>query len=316
MKKFSFLIFTVLLFSLNVDAQRKNTYLLKNNGEYVSNADSADYVRQVEEPAKDSDLYPTKEYYINGSRKSVGQTSRIEPLCLEGRHISFFKNGKRKQISTYLHGKIIDSVYNYYPNGKLYTISYRRSPIDTSIYITTLKDSTGKDLVVNGTGEGITFDDDFNYITEKGNFKDGLREGLWTGEIKDKKITFKEVYAAGKVVSGESKDENGQTYQYTKSFIQPEFTGGMKAFYQFIARNVRYPRDAVDKRAQGTVIVRFTVLTDGTLSNIHAINYADKDLVTEAVRMMKTSKKWQPGVYRGKISAITFDSPITFTLGQ
>ena len=315
MKKLFLLLCMLGTIALHTSAQKKNTYLLKNNGEYVFTADSADYFRLVEEPEKGSKLYLTKEYYIDGTRKSMGYSSRIEPPVYEGQYISYFKNGRKRQMSNYLHGKVTtDTIYNFYPNGNLYKASYRKSETDTSIYIACVKDSTGKDLVVNGNGKSVTFDKDFSYITESGGMKDGVRDGVWTGQIKSDGIAYKESYDQGKLISGECTTQDGQIYQYTQTYIPPAFKGGMKKFYNYISTSIMYPREAVMQRIQGTVIVRFTVLHDGSLSNIHSVNYANKYLAAEAIRMMKKSPKWEPGIYRGQIGNTYFDVPISFSL--
>ena len=317
MKKL-FCLSSIFLFScLTVFAQRKNTYLIKNNGEYVLKADSADYFRTVEEPAKGSSLYLIKEFYINGNRKSVGYSLKIDPPSYEGQNISYFENGKKKQIANYVNGKLSDTVYNYYPNGNIYcVIAYKQGPVGPSIYFKTVKDSTGKDLVTDGNGEATFFSKDFKYVTEKGTIKNGIYDGTWTGENREHNITYKENYVNGTLIAGESKDQDGQTYQYTKPVIPPAFRGGMGKFYQLVAKNVRYPRDAVSRKAQGIVMIRFTVLKDGTLSGLHPINYADMDLAGEAMRIISTSPVWQPGIYRGKLVKTTFDLPISFMLSN
>jgi TonB family protein len=313
MKKLSLLLFLSLLICLHVTAQRKNTYLFKNNGEYVLSADSADYFRFVEEPEKGSKLYLTKEFYIDGTRKGVGYSSKIEPPVYEGQHVSYYKNGNKREIAYYVKGQLTDSLYKFHPNGNIYSISYITHPADTMMKIITVKDSTGKDLVVNGNGEFTYYDNNFKYAIEKGTVKNGLRDGIWTGETEDQ-VTFKDTYSEGKLVSGTSTDEDGQTYTYTEVFVHPTFPGGPEKFYRYVRTNLMYPENALAKRYQGNVIVRFKVLHDGSLNDIHAINYAVPELAAEATRMVKSSPKWKPGVYRGMITEMSYTVPISFTI--
>jgi hypothetical protein len=49
---------------------------------------------------------------------------------------------------------------------------------------------------------------------------------------------------------------------------QPEFEGGQKAMFQFLAQNVKYPQEARKRGIEGSVYVGFIVETDGTISNI------------------------------------------------
>jgi antitoxin component YwqK of YwqJK toxin-antitoxin module len=145
MKKIIFLVFSsLILLSTVVSAQKQNVYFHKNNGDYLKNADSADFIRMVHEPEKGSKLYLTKEFYISGMRKSAGYSSRIDPPLYEGRFISFYENGRKKQIMSYKKGKITDTAYNHFPNGKLYTTLYYEQSGDSSIvYVKSVNDSTG-----------------------------------------------------------------------------------------------------------------------------------------------------------------------------
>ena len=317
MKKLSFLFSILLLAVISVSAQRLNTYFIKNNGEYVTKTDSADFYRVVQEPAKGSALYLTKEFYKNGVRKSVGYSSEIDPPKYEGKYSTYFENGKIRQVANYVKGKISDTVVNYYPNGNLYSvIIYQPSQTGPPTSIRSVKDSAGRDLVANGNGDAVFYDKNFTYIIEKGVIKNGVRDGVWTGEVRENGLTFKDVYANGKLVSGESTDEAGQTYTYTNPHVLPSFKGGMDKFYKFIAQTVKYPRSAVYQRIQGIVMVRFSVLTDGSVSDVHAINYADKDLAKEAVFVIKSSPAWAPGVFRGKTVKTFHDVPVSFSLSR
>ena len=53
--------------------------------------------------------------------------------------------------------------------------------------------------------------------------------------------------------------------------VQPEFPGGMGELYKYMAKNVKYPKEARDINAQGRVIVDFVVMADGSISNINSI---------------------------------------------
>jgi hypothetical protein len=184
MKKIVFLIFSsCTLLVLDVSAQRQNTYFLKNNGEYVNKADSADFIRIVKEPGKGSTLYPTEEFYVSGHRKSYGYSSRIDPPLYEGQFTSFFENDRIKQSANFVRGKMADTVLSYFPNGKRYSsLFYVQSADSTIVYVESVNDFTGAPLVIAGDGEALLYDEDFKYITGKGNFKNGKYDGVWTGE--------------------------------------------------------------------------------------------------------------------------------------
>src|ERR1700741_1771327 len=47
---------------------------------------------------------------------------------------------------------------------------------------------------------------------------------------------------------------------------EPEFPGGVKMFYKFLTKNIKYPKTAGD--THGKVFVQFIVEKNGTLSHI------------------------------------------------
>gem|GEM_PF-6252368 len=214
-------------------------------------------------------------------------------------------------------GRIVDSVYNFYPNGKLYTSLFYTYIGDSSVVnVSLVKDSTGTPLVTNGNGSAVFYDEDFKYVTGKGNIKNGKYDGEWTGELRSKDtLRYKEVYAEGRMLSGESTDGKGKMYHYSTSELKPQFKGGMTAFYRQIAKGVRYPPEAVRYRIQGIAQVRFVIKSNGEISDVRVINDVHPALAAEAVRMVKTSKGWSPGAIKGRVVDVSFTVPVSFTLG-
>ena len=313
MKKIVFLVFSslILLFT-SVTAQKQDLYFLKNNGDYVKNADSADFIRTVQEPEKRSKLYPVLEVYMNGTRKSYGYSSMLDKPVYEGRFISFFENGRKKQISSYLKGKLTDTAYNHFPNGKLYTTLYYEQSGDSSIvYVKSVNDSTGAAMVTDGNGYAVLYDDDFTYVTGKGNVKNGKYDGEWTGELRTTDtLRYKEVYAEGKMLSGESIDAKGNVYHYTISDEKPKFKGGIKAFHKQVFREFK-ARELVRRGIQGVAQVKCVILTSGEISDVQVTNDVDYELAAEAIRVIKLQKGWQPARIKGRVVDMSQTFPIS-----
>ena len=89
---------------------------------------------------------------------------------------------------------------------------------------------------------------------------------------------------------------------------------GYKDFREYIAKNIRYPEEAAQNGIQGKVYVQFIVEPDGTLSNIKVIRGLAPSIDEEAIRVVKSSPKWQPGTQRGKPVKTQFTVPIVFAL--
>lgn len=95
---------------------------------------------------------------------------------------------------------------------------------------------------------------------------------------------------------------------------EPQFPGGLKAFYKFLAKTVRYPADARANNIQGRVYVQFIVEKDGSLSGVKVVRGPGHGLNEEAARAVKSSPKWIPGTQHGKAVRVQYTVPINFTL--
>ncbi|WP_296142635.1 M56 family metallopeptidase [uncultured Flavobacterium sp.] len=87
----------------------------------------------------------------------------------------------------------------------------------------------------------------------------------------------------------------------------PQFPGGMEAFYKFVAKEFKMPKGFSGK---DKVILTFVVKADGNLEGIKVIKDAGFGTGEEAVRIMKKSPKWNPGLKDGKPVRIQYHLPI------
>ncbi len=98
------------------------------------------------------------------------------------------------------------------------------------------------------------------------------------------------------------------------TLVMPEFPGGNDSLKNFIDKNLQYPFLAQARHTYGTVKVKFTVETDGSLSNIKPITSLGSGCETEAERVVKLMPKWKPGKRVGKIVPIDYILPFKFSL--
>ncbi|MFP4093937.1 MAG: energy transducer TonB [Cyclobacteriaceae bacterium] len=96
---------------------------------------------------------------------------------------------------------------------------------------------------------------------------------------------------------------------------QPTPSGGMQAFYEFVGKNMKYPSQARRMGIEGKVFVQFVVDKDGSLSDVKAIKGIGAGCDEEAVRVIKSAPKWNPGKQRGRPVRVRMVLPITFKLG-
>jgi TonB family protein len=94
----------------------------------------------------------------------------------------------------------------------------------------------------------------------------------------------------------------------------PEFPGGAQELYQYLARNIKYPKSAKERKAQGRVITQLVVRKDGSITDVKVVKGVDAELDAEAVRVISGMPKWQPGMQKGVAVDVKYTIPVTFRL--
>ena len=108
--------------------------------------------------------------------------------------------------------------------------------------------------------------------------------------------------------------KRGKDFVFDVVEKMPSFPGGMKALFDYLKENTEYPAKAVKNKIQGRVIVQFTVDEKGRLSNIKVVKSVDASLNAEAVRVVKSMPRWNPGMQNGKAVKVRYTLPVTFRL--
>ena len=100
---------------------------------------------------------------------------------------------------------------------------------------------------------------------------------------------------------------------YTAVATPPSFPGGEKEFVNFYRSHMQYPQVAKKNNIQGRVIAVFVIEKDGSLSDIKIIRDPG-DLGEEAIRLLKASPRWTPGIQNGKTVRVQYTEAINFML--
>ena len=96
---------------------------------------------------------------------------------------------------------------------------------------------------------------------------------------------------------------------------QPEFPGGMQALMKYLRDNMNYPGVCKKNKIQGKTYVHFIVGSDGVIRDVEVQRSSgDVYLDKEALRVVKSMPKWNPGRQDGKAVAVEFTLPIVFRL--
>jgi len=250
------------------------------------------------------------EYYSNGkpSRKdlidSLGRGSRTE----------YYETGATKSLTIFGKRAGSSNVTAYFPNGNLY---FKKNfvPLGDGSLETDYeecRDSTGKILAQRGKGFWMEYNGDFTLKTRQGKVVKSLPDSIW-------KISYSstegemDTYKKGDLIDADPYIAKNNVPVYEQV---PEFPGGLHALNNFLSTNIKYPKDARANHIQGRVVLRFVVERDGSLSDIKVVKGIGSGCDEEALRVLKLSPRWKPGMQQGKQVRVQYSVPINFTLGN
>jgi|GEM_PF-626765 len=146
--------------------------------------------------------------------------------------------------------------------------------------------------------ETFYYDDGSVQIT--GTYRQGEKDGQWMAYYPNGKLSGKAIYAKDHQASAEFFLEDGRPNKAATVFMKnAEFPGGASGFLQFLNENLKYPKSAVKKEIQGTVIVVFMVTKDGKVADLLVVHSVDRRLDEEAVRVIRKAPRWEPAIQGG-----------------
>lgn len=111
-----------------------------------------------------------------------------------------------------------------------------------------------------------------------------------------------------------SKGLYDELYDTNNVQLIPQFPGGEAAMYQWIFSHIKYPKSAAEKGVKGRVIVWFIVECDGSITNVKVLRGKDPALDEEAIRVVSSMPKWNPGRLYDKPVRVEYLLPVTFIL--
>lgn len=95
----------------------------------------------------------------------------------------------------------------------------------------------------------------------------------------------------------------------------PEFLGGEQALTNYFQDAAKYPEKATRMGREGTVVLEFYVLADGSISEeVSVIKSLGAGLDEEAVRLANIMPAWQPAMQNGVAVKVKYQLPVNFEL--
>ena len=128
--------------------------------------------------------------------------------------------------------------------------------------------------------------------------------------------TTDQVEATGKgsgddLLSGQNGSETDEPFFFVE--VMPSFKGGdINKFREWIQKRTNYPLIAIEKRIQGRVFLTFIVETDGAVSNVTIVKGVDPLIDDEAVKAVRESPKWSPGLQSGQPVRVRYSMSLLF----
>lgn len=245
----------------------------------VFKKDDANWIRIT----SDQNLVPLKRETFSDSTLTI----------LNGDYLKY-KNGKIVLKGTYFKNERTGAWINYDSLGKAYA---------SKIYVSNKLNGLSVTYWENGT------------IQEEGKYVDGKKQGEWKMFYESGAPALKETYdEKNKVVDSTYLSITGKPIAKDSIFKSPSYPGGIKMFYRYLGKSVRYPSDDVKNRTQGKVYLSFKVSKSGDVEDVTVISAPSYSIGSEAIRVLEGSPKWIPGKLFNKPANVVYEIDLNFTL--
>lgn len=105
-----------------------------------------------------------------------------------------------------------------------------------------------------------------------------------------------------------------ETKIFTVVEQMPMYPGGDGALMGYLRDNIKYPTVAAENGVQGRVVVGFVVERDGSITDVKILRGVDPSLDREAMRVVKSMPRWNPGKQNGSAVRVKYQFPVSFRL--
>jgi antitoxin component YwqK of YwqJK toxin-antitoxin module len=285
----------------------------------MGTAENYKYIRIIKDyKTPNKEPYQIRVYYKSGKIQMKGSTSVRSSISKIGTFLYFYENGMRKTILNYEKDKPMGAYFEFHENGEKKLEGEwidNKNNVIPNLNVKNCWNEKGIQTVNEGNGffEEIYFKGSLPHRDDVSGFGEGkivnnLKDSIWTGFNKKTKISYKENYNKGELVSGVSIDSNKVEVKYTVSEVRPVPKNGMDDFNRHIARTFKCPNV---EGLKGKIYVTFVVEKDGSITDIKVLRDIGYGTGAEAIRAVSSYKGWIPGEQRGRKVRCTFSLPIS-----
>lgn len=93
----------------------------------------------------------------------------------------------------------------------------------------------------------------------------------------------------------------------------PRFPGGHIALFEYLSKNIKFPKEKEKEDVKVRVVTTFTVEKDGSITDAKIVRSQGEAFDNEALRVINGMPKWIPGMQNGKAVSVKYLLPITFS---
>lgn len=219
------------------------------------------YYRIIKDYYLDKNLYIFNDYYKSGVMYSHGTSGDKDVLWRQGEFVFYYENGNKKSVANFNNGVQEGKDLEFYENGntKQERTYMGDSKDSNSIYkIDQFWDINGIQKVIDGNGY---YEESKSDSYSAGNVKDGFKNGIWNGWVRNPENKYTEEYEKGKLISGKIVDENKIETTYTVLETRAQPKNGSLHFYDYLKKNIRLPDRFKDTK--DGIYIEFTIDKEG-----------------------------------------------------
>ena len=259
-----------------------------------------------------------EEFYINlNSMQMSGNYEDVDCKIKNGQFSYFFPNRRLQTKGNYLNNKRSGLWLSYYENGMMSDSSNYRKGRKVGTCIGWHSNGFIADsIVLDSTGKGVyvSWFDNGNPSCV-GRYSEGQKqEGRWKYYHKNGQLCSVEFFQKGKLIDKQYFDEQGVPMEDTTTKEkEAEFKGGIKAWQEFLMKNLYFPSNIKLVNADKIVVViEFYVNEEGKVENAYVRVPFDSEFDKIALSVINKSPKWIPAFQNNRHVRYLVRQPVIF----
>jgi hypothetical protein len=311
--KFNFLCCFYFIFNFGFCQTSNDDAVYLDSLHNIGTEDNFKYIRITKDYYTNKDTYLVSDFYKSGKLEMRGTTKDKNILKLDGTCIYYYENGNKKQISNYADSNLNGKQFEWYENGNIKSekeISWDSKNFVPNVEFIHYWDENAIQKVIDGNG---TYTEIKPEESSQGEIKNRLKQGKWTGTNIIDKYTYTENYENGILIDGVSIDSSKTEHTYKTIEYNGIPRKGMEAFYSYIGKNLRIPKEVSTNNITGKIYASFFVEKDGSIKDVTIIRDIGYDTGKEVIRIIKNYKDWNPSTCRGIGIKKKYSLPITIS---